>query len=350
LESAVCENMRNELTWLISKKRLRAKVLHDIGEKLEQDRVLREPCEFDPCALYLKNPSQSLEGWLARYTDEYCSEGNPTVVSNIATEKLLLILNEVRTGADKVTKLLASTPHPVQKSPQVIQGQCYIIDWLDQFHNELRGKLTMDLTKLRTVLGNNPILKSVTFFGDEVVKGLQKLHEQLEDEFRCLSADVWIHHKLAKKPNDTLFEELVGCTELCPFCKQQCDHTNAKHPDSVLHTVKHRPGCLGGVHNTSDATMLLDVCTFSVAANPWVNDKRKNERYRFNEYKKFYPKWDIPGEKSLPASEFWIWLVGKFSKEIEACFGLSDTKIYDDWQARTWPPVQQALKKEYKES
>ena len=152
LESVVCDKMRNELTWLKSKKRLRAKILHDIGEKLEKDRILGKPCEFDPCALYLKNPSQSIEGWLARYTDEYCNEGNPTVVSKIATEKLLLIYNEVRTGAGKVTKLLASTPHPVK-----------IIDWLDQFHNELREKLTMDLTKLRTVLGNNPILKCHIF-------------------------------------------------------------------------------------------------------------------------------------------------------------------------------------------
>jgi hypothetical protein len=354
LESAVCEKMRNELTWLSTKKRLRAKVLHDIGQKLEQDRILGKPCKFDPCALYLKHPSQSLEHWLARYTDEYCNEGAPTIVSKIATEKLLLVLNEVRTGANKVTKLLASTPHPGQKSPQVkmsTQGQCLIIDWLDQFHNELRGKLTMDLTKLRTMLGNNPILKSVTFFGDEVVKGLHKLHEQLEDEFRCLSADVWIRHKLAKKPNDTLFEELVGCTELCPFCKQQCDHTNAKHPDSVLHTVKHRPKCLGGTHYSGDQTMSLDVCTFSVAANHrFRSQATNNEYYHYSEYKKFYPNWDIPGEKSLPASEFWIWLVGKFSKEIEACFGLSDTKIYDDWQARTWSPVKQALKKEYKES
>ena len=340
LESVVCEKMRNTFTWLRTKKRLRAKVLHDIGEKLEQDRILGEPCEFDPCALYLKNPSQSLECWLARYTVEFCNEGNPTVVSKIAAEKLLLIFNEVRTGAGKVTKLLASTPHPVK-----------IIDWLDQFHNELREKLTMDLTKLRTVLGNNPILKNVTFFGDEVVKGLQKLHEQLEDEFRCLSADVWNRHKLAKKPYETLFEELVGCTELCPFCKQQCDHTNANHPDSVLHTVKHRPGCLGGFHHVPDQTMWLDVCTFSVAANHRFRNKdTNNECYHFSGYKRFYPNWDIPGGKSLPASEFWIWLVGKFSKEIGACFGFSDTKIYNDWRARTWPPVKQALKKEYEES
>ena len=348
LESVVCEEMRKELTWLKTKKRLRAKVLHDIGEKLEKDRIERRKCNFSPCTLYLKNPSLSLESWLTRYTEEFCNKGAPTVVSIIAIQKLLLIVNVVKQGADKVTKLLACAPHT---DSQMGQGQCYIIDWLGEFHNELRGKLTMDLTKLRTMLGNDVILKSVTFFRDEVVKGLDELHKQLQDEFSTLTAGVWTKHQLAKKPHNTLFEELVGCTELCPFCNQQCDHTNANHPDSVKHTVKHRPGCLGRVSWKSDNTMVLDVCTFSVAANHRFRNKDTNNEFiPYSEYRRFYPNWDIPGEKSLPASEFWIWLVGKFSTEIEACFGMSETKIYDDWQSRAWPAVQKALKKEYEES
>ena len=165
-----------------------------------------------------------------------------------------------------------------------------------------------------------------------------------------MSASVWSDHQLPKKPYDTLFEELAGCTEKCPFCKQQCDYTNVNHPDSVLHSAKHRPQCLGGYCWNKDNTMVLDVCTFSVdSKNTFKNRDTNNESYPYSDYKELYPKWDIPKERSLPASEFWIWLVGNFSKEIKTCFGHSETKIYDDWKKRKWSDVKPELEKEYQE-
>ena len=343
LEGDICEEMRAEYKWLKSKKRLRAKVLHDIGDKLEEDRKRGRRCEFRDCAHYLRRPAQSLERWIKKYTDDYCNDrgtGGQTRVSKIATEKLLIKVELVKKSACDVTALLSGTV----LSPSQTQGQCCISDWLDGFHDKLKGRIILDMTKLR-MFGQDVMLKSVTFFQDEVVRGLDEIHKQLKEEFKIMSASVWNDHQLVKKPYNTLFGELAGCTEQCPFCKQQCDLTNPNH--SVLHSVTHRPQCLGGYRWERDDTMILDVCTFLVDSNSTFRNKdTNNERYPYSDYKKFYPKWDIPKERSLSASEFWIWLVGNFSEEIEKCYGYSRTKIYDDWKRRKWSDVKPELVKD----
>ena len=349
LEGAICDEMRAEYKWLKSKKRLSAKVLHDIGDKLEEDRKRGRRCEFSDCSLYLRRPAKSLKKWIKKYTENYCDDGGiggPTRISKIATEKLLIMVELVKKSAFEVTALLSDT---VPGSSQ-IQGQCYINDWLKELHDKLKGKMTLDMTKLR-MFGQDVVLKSVTFFQAEVVKGLDELHMQLKEEFKDMSSSVWSDHQLAKRPYDTLLKELAGCTEQCPFCKQQCDFTNPNHPDSVLHSVKHRPQGLGGYKREKDNTMLLDVCTFSVdSKNKFKNQDTNNEWHPYSDYKTFYPKWDIPKERSLSASEFWIWLVGNFSKEIEIPFKHNETEIYDDWKRRKWSDVRPELVKEYQEN
>lgn len=204
------------------------------------------------------------------------------------------------------------------------------------------------MTKLSMLFGQNVMLKNVTFFKDEVVKGLDELHAQLKKEFKTLPASVWTDFELPKKPYDTLFAEIAGCRDQCPFCKQQCDYTNENHPDSILHSVTHRPQCLGGYSWDTDNTMVLDVCTFLVDSNKRFKNKDTDQKYHpYNDYKKFYPRWDIPKEKSLQASEFWIWLVGKFSTEIEACFCRNKTNISVYWKARKWSDVKQELVNDY---
>ena len=350
LERAISDGMQAEYKWLKSKKRLRAKVLHDIGDKLEEDRKRGKRCEFSDCALYLREPAQSLEKWIKRYTENYCNDrgtGGPTRISKIATEKLQIMVELVKESAQDVSDTVT------RSSPT--QGHCYINGWLNEFHKILKEKITLDMTKLRNMFGQDVILKSIPFFQEEVVKGLHDLHMQLKWEFQRISASVWTDHKLPKKPYDTLFEIIIGCTELCPFCKQQCDYTKPNHqnhhPNPVLHSAKHRPKCLGGYSWEQDNTMSLDVCTFSVDSKCRFKNKDTNKEFHpFSEYKKFYPEWDIPREKSLPPSDFWIWLVGNFYKEIEACFGHSETEICDDWKRRKWSDVKPGLVKEYQEN
>jgi hypothetical protein len=343
LEGVVTEQMRTEYRWLKTKKRLKAKVLHDIGERLEKERG-RASSNFSECALYLKNPKQSLQYWIKKYTTQYCNDGVPTRISMIALEALLFVIEMLKKSTNEVTALQSSSSQTTDT-----QGQCYIDDWLSEFHGRLKGKLTLDLSKLR-VFGKDVMLKSVTFFKDEVIKGIEKLHMELKGEFKTVTASVWDDHQLEIKPYDALFEDIAGCTEQCPFCKEQCEYTKASHPDSILHSVTHRPECLGGYSWESDNTLVLDVCTFSVASDYRFQNKDTGYVYHpYSDYSRFYPKWDIPKEKSLEASIFWIWLVGNFSKDIEACFGCSKTNVYSHWKTKKWMEVKQVLEKEYQE-
>ena len=214
----------------------------------------------------------------------------------------------------------------------------------------LKGTLPLDLSKL-CVFGNDVTLRNVDFFRREIVTGIENLHTELTDEFKNITASVWDDHQLEIKPYDTLFEDIAGCTEQCPFCKEQCEYTKATHPDSILHSAKHRPQCLGGYRWEKDNTMILDVCTFLVASEKNFRNKDTKQKYwHYSKYSKFYPKWDIPKERSLEASAFWIWLVGNFSKYIMAYFDYSETEVYSHWKSMKWEEVKQMLEKEYKET
>ena len=344
LEGVVTKQMRAKYRWLKSKKRLRAKILHEIGERLEEERKLSKyhgDINFSECTLYLFNPKQSLENWIKLYTMKYCDEGGPTRIAEIALKILPSVVKVVKASAMEVTESLSTTSQAT-----TTQGGCYINDWLSEFHGRLKTTLVLDLSKL-CAFGEDATLTSIVFFKNEVIKGLDKLQTVINDEFRAINGSVWNEHKLAKMPHDTLFEDIAGCTEQCPFCREQCEYTEATHPESILHSVTHRPQCLGGCCN-NDNTMVLDVCTFLVASNDrFQNKDTEGVSCPYNEYSKYYPKWDIPQERSLEASAFWIWLVGNFSKNIEACFGRKETEIHSHWKGKKWAEVKQMLENEY---
>ena len=130
------------------------------------------------------------------------------------------------------------------------------------------------------MFGNDVLLENIDFFRHEIVTGMDNLHTELTDEFKTMTASVWDDHQLEIKPYDTLFEDIAGCTEQCPFCKEQCEYTKATHPDSILHSAKHRPQCLGGYHWNNDNTMILDVCTFLVASEKKFRNEDTKQKFR----------------------------------------------------------------------
>ena len=336
LSLAIVRDIRGRKLWIRNKPYLKAKILLDIGEKLTQGRG-----SFSDCALYLKDAKQSLYYWVKHYTEQHCDEEerNRSRISILATQELYEIMNDMKYRVKSLTRKVS-----------VESEGFHLKDWLTKFHTEVttgKGTLLLNLSELHHFLGGNQVFKHLDIFTEKVVKGLDDLHSSLKAEFQTMRSSVM--KILEKKPYDTLFEEVAGCTKQCPFCKEQCDHTNAEHSSSVKHSTQHRPHCLAGIRWTSTNTMVLDMCTSLVHGDTrFQNSDTHHKWYPYKKYAQFYPDWSIPDDTSDTASMYWKWLVGNYSTEIEALFGYRKTTIPDEWKALKWPRVKEWLQKEYR--
>ena len=152
-----------------------------------------------------------------------------------------------------------------------------------------------------------------------------------------------------RKPYDIIFKNLAGCIEQCPFCHEQCDHTNENHTPYTKHTVAmHRLNCLGGWRCSSSGKMILDICTSLVGSDrsfhPCYNSQRTCPYKRYQEE---YPEWKIPDDKSFRVSSYWKWLVGNYSTDIARVFHMKVTEIPYEFLCIRWTDVKKDLEDLY---
>ena len=93
-----------------------------------------------------------------------------------------------------------------------------------------------------------------------------------------------------------LLNILIGCTEHCPFCGEQCNLL--EHDDSCDHqTEVHRISCLGGWVSEHTNAMTTSICPIKVDSNKRFR-KPDGEYHPYKDYKTVYPQWFIPPGKS----------------------------------------------------
>ena len=342
LSPDIVTSMKGSKGFFHTKKGLKAKILLDIGEDLDHCKGRN----FEDCRLYLKDVDASLQVWVRRYTEQHCSEGNPSRLAKIATDKLNTVVSNTKRAVVSVTDEFL-----------VKGGEFKITEWLSKFHSILNesGNLQLDLTELLQ-LGGVRQLRNLTYFTEELNKGLDNLYSTLRAEFEDMSVaeiQTW-----QTRPNDILFKELSGCTEQCPFCKEQCDLTDKNHfhssstsaGEAHKHSVTlHRPSCLGGFRWVKSNEMILDICTSLVASDyRFRNLKTKLEFHPYKEYSKFYPEWSITDDTSQKASLYWKWLVGNYKKKIAAEFAMKECEVPSEWKQLKWSDVKNSLKDAYK--
>ena len=331
LSTAIVASMKTDYVFLKTKSALKAKILLDIGDALHA----KGDSQFEPCWLYLRNVELSLRSWILQYTHQYCSEGTPSRLAIFANAEISDIVTIMTKAVDGVT--------------EADEGEFKIKEWLAKFHCELHksGKLQLDVEEL-CQLGGVHQLKNVSFFTDEVKRGLENLQYTLKQEFEKMGVTemkCW-----EQKPYDILYEDISGCTEQCPFCKEQCDHTIANHSPSTKHSVAmHRPSCLGGYRWNTSAKMVLDICTSLVGSDlKFRNYQTMSEYHPYRNYNTIYPEWVIPDDKSLEVSFYWKWLVAHYTRKITEKFDMCETNIPSEWKSLKWKNVQRNLKDKYR--
>ena len=308
--------MRDHYPFLKTKPALKAQILYSIGEDLMKG-------SFKSCSLYLKSAQESLRHWLKKYTIDYCNTGEPTNLVILATKDVEPLFTHVKKLAEQVS----------------ISKESKNKEWLETFHAILTESGRLELTKIQLFQYVKLETCDISNFEEELMAALQQEQSKLEKEFEGLKAS---EMKWEIKPFDIFYNELSGCTEQCPFCKEQCDLTNADH--SSKHSVTmHRPQGLGGLSHKMGGKMTLETCTSLIGSDKQF---RVNEKYHsFRKYSKYYPKWEIKDDKSLKASLFWKWLLANYSHRVEVMYDVKrgEDKILDEWKTLTWEMVKKEL-------
>ena len=318
-----------QLLQFTRKSALKTRILIDLGEDLKQSNDLTESF------LFLEKAGESLKKWIEHYVKEYCrseKNGQRKLVS-IANEKSSKLIEKIEEAIDDMRKIDCEDGIDTQ-------------EWLNDFCSKLSNVLVMDNFIDSKDLGGVQTLENIENFEKEVKNGLKKVSEDLQNAFKDLSVEVLDTCK--NKPHVILSDNLVGCTEQCPFCKEQCDCTLSGHSNN--HQVEqHRPQGLGGYHHHRSQKMVLKVCTSEVGTDHKFKNRHTEGKWiPYKEYHTLYPDWSIPVDMSADSSTYWKWFVAKYSKEIADHFKMLPNEGVSIWENFTWEDAKKELQEAYK--
>jgi hypothetical protein len=331
-----------------NKATLNARILIDLGDDLmakggrqrdekpnsNKSQISRD--DLDDYFCFIVNKKNSLKNWLHKYTIQFCDNNTGredqtcTHLQRIAKEEVNQLILLIKNKVDGINVTDAN-------------------EWLKIFceDKDLTSELGIKLdSSALTVEGMKEL--NLDTFTEQIRCALYELKEKVQIQFSGItcksSMQTW-----KDNPVDILMKLICGCTEQCPFCKEQCDH--GLHDEGIKHVVtQHRPQCLGGYRDDVTEVMALELCPAVVASDnmTFQNNKTNHEFVRFSEYESIYPAWSITPDATAKDSFYWKWFIGNFHKEIADFIDAKDADIPDGWKQMKWENIKKDLKKLYK--
>lgn len=325
LGSTIVEQMKNSEHHFKSKMALKVKILTD----------LHREDDFNSYMVYVTNVKRCLEERLKSYTIEYCDY-------TISTNTRLQIL-----AKEDVSRLVQFIENEVTVSEA---SETNFSTWLEAFSDnvKIRRELGFKLNA-SDILGDYDFdsiqklsLENVKY---QIKQGLANSKKNLHASFDTIQCQNEMEN-WKDKPHE-LLKKLVGCTEQCPFCGEQCDLQDADH--SVNHRIAvHRSGCLAGYKNVDTNVMDTEFCPAEISGQANFRNKHTDQNWvKFNEFQKIYPKWTITPDVTSGDSLYWMLFIGKYKDEIAKRFGAKPPKVPKHWSTIPWDEVEANLKKLY---
>ena len=167
--------------------------------------------------------------------------------------------------------------------------------------------------------------------------------EQLETKEGRLNASIrrtigsWnVQQKIKDKQlTKFVFEEIVGCTARCPFCKVPCDtHSNGKTGGKHASTV-HRPAGIGGFHWLEDGRLTTQDCRLSIASQQaqFRNPETRKKWHNYKDYLKIYPDWSIRGHPDCDPDfeKYWKWVFARHNSAFAKYHAVKEADIPPEW-------------------
>ena len=283
--------------------------------------------DFQSYLDYLRNIKDYLQFKLKKYIIDFCDEKS--------------------SGKSKCTRLQEVAKKDVSQLIQVVIGLVKAIESSDrdvslgQFINMLRIEIGVKLP-LNNILSEYDAVEhlNLDILKEYFVSQLEILEVSIHDSLNKITCEEEMKH-WEKKPHE-LLQNLIGCTEQCPFCVEQCDLLQPDH--DCDHRVEiHRLDCLKGYRWNDTQVMSIDFCQECVSSDIMKFKVYRGKYYHYKDYKTVYPKWDITPDKSSEASLYWKWFVGKYYKKIAKSYKAQPPDVPEQWFRIEWTVVEQNL-------
>jgi len=274
---------------------------------------LAEEDSFSMYKTYLTDMSGCFHYWIRHYLDRYYKEQIGT--KNRACKHVEDTLScKIQDSIDAVEDL---------KNIDKIET------WLNEFNKKLmRSKIVFDASEVKNMISECNVLE----FSKYVKTGIINLERDLKDAYSSVSRIEYEMSWRNNSPENLLYSRLIGCTETCPFCHEQCEMTTQGH--SGPHIIKlHRYQCLGYYVNSNTNELFLYTCSQLVGSE--TEFKNSDTNWKLHPYKCYqsvnerYGKWNIDEHDEDPL--YWQWFIVEYYKDIKSWVSASDTKIPPEW-------------------
>ena len=97
-----------------------------------------------------------------------------------------------------------------------------------------------------------------------------------------------------------------------------------------------------GWHVQSTDVMAVSICNCLVTGKDTHKTFLHGEKKECHEYEKYqevYTEWDIPGDISASASNYWKWFTAQFMQNLAEEYKLQPGPVPDDWKQINWADV-----------
>ncbi|XP_063049198.1 interferon-induced very large GTPase 1-like [Engraulis encrasicolus] len=221
-----------------------------------------------------------------------------------------------------------------------------IKEFIQQFCSALQDRLVIP----RDALDNFMILIGVDSdqFTSYLKDFIKDMEESLAQEYDRRTGSSHITKRieqLPSKPHDLLFSSVCGCGHQCPFCGTPCEAGGKGHTKHF--SSMHRPQAFGRYIGLWHDSNQLDtnVCTTLVIGDlRFRSSKTKGKSHPYKQYREIYPDWNIAGDPSVEASDYWKFVLMKFNKELAEAHNAEPVDIPDEWKTLTQEDALTSLK------
>ncbi|XP_062391364.1 interferon-induced very large GTPase 1-like [Sardina pilchardus] len=186
-------------------------------------------------------------------------------------------------------------------------------------------------------------------FADNLIYFLLEMKDALTKEYNSPTSQDDLQEAIRQlpfKPHELLFNRLCGCGHQCPFCGTPCEAGGGGHTQHF--SSMHRPKGLGSCRFEHSQKLVTDICTTAVTTDTTFKSTKTNGKYHpYKQYKEIYPDWEIDGDASVEASDYWKYVMMTYNKEFADSDYALPADIPETWKELTKAHAKIGLNKSF---
>ncbi|KAL3887332.1 hypothetical protein ACJMK2_027274 [Sinanodonta woodiana] len=211
--------------------------------------------------------------------------------------------------------------------------------WLSIFHNEMKDRIVIENIDRLDELGKRSF--DLDGFFQKLSECLTTVINDIKKEMTSYLDQNVISMK--EVVMERILENVMGCTEGCPFCGALCLVTHRNHKEQHFTTL-HRPeGCIGRYYRTTKM-LSINMCPEAISKNSRFEylENGVHKWCNYRDYTKVYPRWKITRDATGEETSYWNCYFAKYADKIAG-----NDKIVPDipeaWKLLEWKTEIQKL-------